>query len=80
MTTASSGAVAVQLIQGVQRVDLEVQDLKGRVSRVESRMGRLEVRMGKLEASNGQILRYVKRIAKMLAELPSLGKTHGSTT
>ncbi|WP_224361336.1 hypothetical protein [Hyalangium versicolor] len=87
MATAISGEAMVQLVQGVQRLDLEFQDFKGRMERLEGRMDRLEsrmerlegrmdkleVRMDKLEASNVQILGYVKRIATMLTELPSFG-------
>lgn len=65
METAMNEGVVAQLVQGVHRLDVDVQDLKGRV-------GRLEGRMDRLEMSNNQILEYVKRIAKMLVELPTL--------
>ena len=84
MATAISGDL-VQVVQGFQRLDLDVQDLKGRLSRLEgqvdrleARIERLEGRMDKLEASNEQILGYVKRIATMLIALPGAGESQES--
>jgi chromosome segregation ATPase len=74
MTAALNKDVA-QLLQGVQRLDVDVQDLKGRVIRLEGRMDKLEARMERLESSNGQILEQLKRISKTLTEPPMRG--HG---
>ena len=76
MTAALNKDVA-QLLQGIQRLDVDVQDLKGRVVRLEGRMDRLEARMERLESSNGQILDHLKRISKVLTEPPARGQGSG---
>jgi hypothetical protein len=76
MTTAT-GRESVQLLQGIQRLDLDVQDLKGRVVRLEGRMDKLEARMERLESMNGQILDQLRRIAKTLTEPPPPGQGPG---
>lgn len=76
MTAAMNRDVA-QLLQGVQRLDVDVQDLKGRVIRLEGRMDKLEARMERLESSNVQILEQLKRISKVLTEPPVRGQGPG---
>ncbi|HVG62442.1 MAG TPA: hypothetical protein VNA24_28015 [Hyalangium sp.] len=76
MTAALNKDVA-QLLQGIQRLDVDVQDLKGRIIRLEGRMDKLEYRMERLESSSGQILEQLKRIAKVLTEPSSRGQDQG---
>jgi chromosome segregation ATPase len=66
--TAAMSKDGAQVLQGLQKVDLDVQDLKGRVNRLEGRMERLEARMDRLETTNGRILEQVTRIVKVLTE------------
>lgn len=75
--TAALNKDVVQLLQGVQRLDVDVQDLKGRVIRLEGRMDKLEARMERLESSNGQILEQLKRITKVLTDSPARGQGPG---
>jgi uncharacterized protein YlxW (UPF0749 family) len=75
--TAAMNKDAVQLLHGVQRLDVDVQELKGRVIRLEGRMDKLEARMERLESSNMQILEQLKRISKTLAEPPARGQGQG---
>lgn len=70
MTAAMNKEVA-QLLQGVQRLDVDLQELKGRVIRIEGRMDKLEARMERLESTNGQILEHIKRISKVLTDPPA---------
>jgi uncharacterized small protein (DUF1192 family) len=74
--TAAMSKDGAQVLQAFQKLDLGVQELKGRVSRLEGRMDRLEARMDRLETSNGQILEQVTRIVKVLTEPPSPSKNH----
>ncbi|HYH95593.1 hypothetical protein [Hyalangium sp.] len=74
--TAAMSKDGTQLLQGVQKLDLDVQELKGRVSRLEGRMEKMEARMERLEVSNGQILDHVKRIVKVLTEPPTPSQSH----
>ncbi len=75
--TAAMTKEAAHLLQGVQRLDVDVQELKGRVIRLEGRMDKLESRMERLESSNGQILEQLKRISKVLADTPARGQGQG---
>ena len=59
-------AVSKDGAQGIQKLDVDAQELKGRMSRLEGRMDRLEARMDRLETSNERILDQVTRIAKVL--------------
>jgi hypothetical protein len=70
MSTPHSGELATQLLQGVQKLNLDVQDLKTRVVRLDARMDRLE-------ASNRQILEQLQRITKASSEPAAHGHTHG---
>jgi chromosome segregation ATPase len=73
--TAAMSKDGAQVLQGIQKLDLDVQELKGRVSRLEGRMERLEARMDGLETSNGRILDQVTRLVKVLTE-PAPPKSH----
>jgi len=74
--TAAMSKDGAQVLQGIQKLDLDVQYLKGRVSRLEGRMDRLEARMDKLETSNERILDQVTRIVKVLTEPTPPTKSH----
>lgn len=69
MTAAISKEVT-PAVQGIQKLDLDVQELKGRMTRLEGRLDRLESRMERLENSNGRILDQVTRLMKALTEPP----------
>lgn len=69
--TAAINKDGAPVLQAIQKLDLDVQELKGRVSKLEGRMERLEARMERLETSNGRILEQVTRIVKVLTEPPA---------